>query len=510
MYQHLVTGIALYLVLAVAVSQHLGDRRSADKDGEIAKDSTARVEDARDGIDREQVVAQVLATLSPEIEMAVAEALASSQIIADSGSSLSGDSGLSSSSGLGLPSSLGSGVSSSPGSGLSSSSGLELSSAPGSGFSSSSSGSGISSSPGSGSSSFSSSGLSSSPESGSSSSKSGLSSTADPSGVNARLPSLPGVPIQPNSIFGPTARPVYNFAYKVAGEADQTYLAQSEERDGDSLSGVYHYVNPAGALVTVNYNAGPDGFHQTLAQQDGFLNTHQQAVAPQLGYTEVSAKSDIKKPGYESVNKHSSGLDNEDAGGTELADNKPPHTDSVSLVDNSKPTSSSISPSVNKQALIDQVISALQPDIAAAVKAALEKTKHDASFAKVSPVKEQRKQRPETVDHGPAPEKNVPTSANPRPAPAYQRPITADLRPVQVDKPAQDKYRPSPAKQRPVVGHGGTFSGLSQAGNVKLEAGTGTTISGNKGSSEAGGDIMSTFGSGHFVRIKTPNIDISY
>merc|ERR1719209_567512 len=239
MYQHLAAGIALHLALAVAGSQHLGDRRSADRDGEIAKDGSAR-----DGIDREEVVAQVLAALSPEIEIAVAEALASPQSVTDYGSSSSGGSGISPSSGSGLPSSQGSGLSSSPDSGSSSSS------------------------------------------------SSGLSSTADPSVVSAEPPSLPGVPTQPDSIFGPTVRPVYNFAYKVAGEADQTYLAQSEERDGDSLSGVYRYVNPAGALITVNYNAGPDGFHQTLAQEDGFFNSHQQQASPQLSDTIVSIKSE--------------------------------------------------------------------------------------------------------------------------------------------------------------------------------------------------------------------------
>merc|ERR1719244_2156993 len=117
MYQHLAAGIALYLALAVAGSQHLGDRRAADRDGEIAKDGTAR-----DGIDREEVVAQVLAALSPEIEIAVAEALASPQSVTDYGSSSSGGSGISPSSGSGRPSSQGSDLSSSPGSGSSSSS----------------------------------------------------------------------------------------------------------------------------------------------------------------------------------------------------------------------------------------------------------------------------------------------------------------------------------------------------------------------------------------------------
>merc|ERR1712128_178562 len=37
----------------------------------------------------------------------------------------------------------------------------------------------------------------------------------------------------------PTARPVYNFEYKVADNDAQTYISQSEERDGDALTGTY-------------------------------------------------------------------------------------------------------------------------------------------------------------------------------------------------------------------------------------------------------------------------------
>merc|ERR1711942_78630 len=42
----------------------------------------------------------------------------------------------------------------------------------------------------------------------------------------------------------PTTRPVYNFEYKVADNEAQTYISQSEARDGESLTGTYSYVNP--------------------------------------------------------------------------------------------------------------------------------------------------------------------------------------------------------------------------------------------------------------------------
>merc|ERR1712123_443473 len=44
-----------------------------------------------------------------------------------------------------------------------------------------------------------------------------------------------------------SAKPVYNFEYKVADA--QTYISQSENRDGDTLTGMYSYVNPDGALI---------------------------------------------------------------------------------------------------------------------------------------------------------------------------------------------------------------------------------------------------------------------
>merc|ERR1712212_1385414 len=77
---------------------------------------------------------------------------------------------------------------------------------------------------------------------------------------------------------GPVAKAEYNFEYKVADNDAQTYISQSEDRDGDSLTGTYSYVNPAGALITVNYEAGPMGFSQTLDQQDGFVEIKPQPV----------------------------------------------------------------------------------------------------------------------------------------------------------------------------------------------------------------------------------------
>merc|ERR1712061_298093 len=44
----------------------------------------------------------------------------------------------------------------------------------------------------------------------------------------------------------------YNFEYKVAEDEDQVYITQNEARDGDALTGTYSFVDPRGALITVN------------------------------------------------------------------------------------------------------------------------------------------------------------------------------------------------------------------------------------------------------------------
>merc|ERR1719350_928240 len=68
----------------------------------------------------------------------------------------------------------------------------------------------------------------------------------------------------------PATNPEYNFEYKVAAEADQTYITQQESRSGDDLTGTYSFVDPRGALVTVNYEAGPMGYSETRDEQLGF------------------------------------------------------------------------------------------------------------------------------------------------------------------------------------------------------------------------------------------------
>merc|ERR1712066_748066 len=143
---------------------------------------------------------------------------------------------------------------------------------------------------------------------------------------------------------GPVVKPEYNFEYKVADKEAQTYISQSENRDGDSLTGTYSYVNPDGALITVNYEAGPMGYSQTLEQQDGFV-----AIKPQPVKASVATSSGSRVTSSSSGSRFSG---------------------AISTASNTGFSSSSSS-SVDQSALIAQIISALQPQISSAVQSAI-------------------------------------------------------------------------------------------------------------------------------------------
>merc|ERR1719510_576594 len=63
----------------------------------------------------------------------------------------------------------------------------------------------------------------------------------------------------------------YQYSYKVADEESQTYLNKDETRDGDNVEGTYSYVDSTGALVTVTYTAGPDGYNEERSVEKGFV-----------------------------------------------------------------------------------------------------------------------------------------------------------------------------------------------------------------------------------------------
>merc|ERR1719192_180016 len=61
----------------------------------------------------------------------------------------------------------------------------------------------------------------------------------------------------------------YEYGYKVADDDAQAYMAHQEVRNGQNVEGKYNYVDANGALVTVTYQAGPDGYTENRDVQDG-------------------------------------------------------------------------------------------------------------------------------------------------------------------------------------------------------------------------------------------------
>ena len=129
--------------------------------------------------------------------------------------------------------------------------------------------------------------------------------------------------------YGPAQ---YNYEYKVAAKEDQTYISQNEQRDGDSVTGSYSYVDPNGDLITVNYKAGAMGYTATTDKQEGFVAIKEKNSGRKAS---GSAKASTRGSSF------------------------------------SAKSSSSASSSLNQADLIARIISSLQPQIQSAVSSAL-------------------------------------------------------------------------------------------------------------------------------------------
>jgi len=186
----------------------------------------------------------------------------------------------------------------------------------------------------------------------------------------------------------------YNFEYKVADDEAQNYIARQESRDGDIVTGSYNYVNPAGTLVTVNYEAGPDGFKQETSEQKGAVEMRNVPVGwdgPLAGVDDAGVSSGV------SASRQSSSLSQSDLIAKILATLQPRITSAVqSAVGQTstvrvaprpvavaprpvtyaarRPASSftrSSSGSADQSSIVSSVISSLSPRISSAVSSAL-------------------------------------------------------------------------------------------------------------------------------------------
>jgi len=84
------------------------------------------------------------------------------------------------------------------------------------------------------------------------------------------------------------SNPVYTYTYQVANEAAQTYIAQTESRDGSQVDGEYSYVDPLGNLVTVTYTANDvDGYSETREVQENFVQIRSKPVKKEVSTSTV-------------------------------------------------------------------------------------------------------------------------------------------------------------------------------------------------------------------------------
>merc|ERR1712051_291649 len=84
----------------------------------------------------------------------------------------------------------------------------------------------------------------------------------------------------------------YNYIYKVADDGTQTYISQEEQRDGLEVQGTYSYVDPTGAIVTVNYNAGVNGYEETRSKEEGAVKISAKEVAAPTSSTSTGLNTD--------------------------------------------------------------------------------------------------------------------------------------------------------------------------------------------------------------------------
>merc|ERR1711963_845324 len=155
---------------------------------------------------------------------------------------------------------------------------------------------------------------------------------------------------QVSADLGPYVDPVYNFEYKVADDEEKTYISRNENRDGDELSGSYSFIDATGALVTVDYTAGVNGYAETRSKEAG--KVQMKAVpawdGPLAGLEEASGAVAVAKTSTSSSSRFGS-----------------------SSGSRTSSAITSTSSSGSQSDLIAQILAALTPQINSAVAAAL-------------------------------------------------------------------------------------------------------------------------------------------
>ena len=140
----------------------------------------------------------------------------------------------------------------------------------------------------------------------------------------------------------------------MADDEENTYISRNEERNGNELTGSYSFIDAAGALVTVDYTAGVDGYAETRTKEAGKVTMKAVPAwdGPLAGVDDIPEAS-----GAVAVAKGSSSSRFGSSSGSR----------SSTAISSSSSSSSSRSQSD----LIAQILAALTPQINSAVAAAL-------------------------------------------------------------------------------------------------------------------------------------------
>merc|ERR1712080_527355 len=163
---------------------------------------------------------------------------------------------------------------------------------------------------------------------------------------------------QVSADLGPMVNPVYNFEYKVADDEEKTYISRNEERDGDEISGSYSFIDATGALVTVDYTAGVNGYAETRSKEAGKVTMKAVPAwdGPLAGLEEASGAVAVAKGATSSSSRFGSSSGSRS---------------SSSAISSGIRSSSAISSSSSQSDLIAKILAALTPQINSAVAAAL-------------------------------------------------------------------------------------------------------------------------------------------
>merc|ERR1712211_169891 len=177
-------------------------------------------------------------------------------------------------------------------------------------------------------------------------------------------------------------RAEYNYQFQVADDDEQTYITQSEARDGDDVTGTYSYVDPNGDLITVNYQAGPMGYTQTLDKQVGAVQITAKPVRTQAvsqsgnsGSSSFNSGSSFgSQSGSSSFNSQSGSSSGSLSGssfGSRSGSSFGSQSGSSFGFQSGSSSTTSSSSGLDQSALIAQILSVLQPQISVAVNSAV-------------------------------------------------------------------------------------------------------------------------------------------